>query len=224
MTPRIALAYAYAEYGFFARGDGYASTVNNSSWSLFNDRIGQAASTLVDAAKLKDKDPQWFEVMQVVALSQGWKKDDARELFESAYAFEPLNYAYARRYANYLLPKWYGDPGDAEAFGQEIADRVGGEQGDYLYFQVASVVACQCGAVQGELSRMSWPRIRKGYAALNDLYGDSALAENRYAIMAYETSDKPTALEAFAQIGDNWDKDVWQDRVYFDRASNWAKQ
>jgi len=104
------------------------------------------------------------------------------------------------------------------------SDRRRPSQGDFLYFQVASVVACQCVAVQGELSRMSWPRIRKGYAALVHLYGDSNVAENRFAIMAYEAYDRPSALGTFMEIGDKWDPGAWTAKAYFDQANYWARE
>ena len=70
----------------------------------------------------------------------------ARALFEEANKFEPEYYTYARDLAYYLLPKWSGDAGDTEKFVQEIADRIGGEKGDILYFQVAAAdyVICGC--------------------------------------------------------------------------------
>jgi hypothetical protein len=73
-----------------------------------------AASTLADAAKLREKCPYWYEAMQVVALNQGWNKSEARELMEQAAAFEPGFYHFYREYANFVLPKWYGETGKRE--------------------------------------------------------------------------------------------------------------
>ena len=42
----------------------------------------------------------------------------------------------------YLLPKWYGKPGDAEKFAETIADRLGGPQGNFVYFAIALVDNC----------------------------------------------------------------------------------
>jgi hypothetical protein len=38
---------------------------------------------------LKEKDPFWYEAMQLVAHDEGWDQADVRELFDQAVAFEP---------------------------------------------------------------------------------------------------------------------------------------
>jgi hypothetical protein len=54
-----------------------------------------------------------------VALSEGWDKAQAKELLDAAVAFEPTYYNVYREYLNFLLPKWYGEPGEAEAFAEQ---------------------------------------------------------------------------------------------------------
>src|SRR5262249_15086216 len=104
---RIALAEAYVNYAWEARGNGYAKTVSNSGWSKYEERIQLAESALLDAAKLKEKCQYWYEAMEEVATAQGWDRAQARALFDEATAFEPTYYHYYRVYANYLMPKWY---------------------------------------------------------------------------------------------------------------------
>jgi hypothetical protein len=70
---------------------------------------------------------------------------------------------------------------------------------------------------------MSWPKIKLGYAALELLYGVSDLKRNRFASMAAKAGDKPAAREAFANIGDNWEKSVWVSSAKFEYARTWAK-
>jgi hypothetical protein len=121
-TARIALAEAYENYADKARGSGYANTVSEDGWKLYGERNELAASTLAEAAKLKEKCPYWYEAVQDLAIAQGWDKSQARKLFEEAAAFEPTYYHYYREYANFLLPKWYGEPGEAEAFAEEVSN------------------------------------------------------------------------------------------------------
>ena len=220
---RLSLAHAYMAYAWDARGHGYADSVTDKAWELFGDRIAMASASLAEAARLKEKDPYWYELMQMLALDQGWDKSQARELLEQAAASEPGYYHYYREYANFLQPRWYGEEGEVEAFAEEISNRVGGQEGDFLYFEIASLLACQCDPDKNALQSMSWPKIKLGYAALEQLYAVSDLKRNRFASMAVKAGDKPAAREAFANIGDNWDKSVWVSNAKLEYARTWAK-
>jgi hypothetical protein len=220
---QIALAQAYVNYAWAVRGSGTSDTVSGSHWRAFAVNLDKAASTLVEAARLKEKCPYWYEVMQSVALGQGWSKTQARELFEQAAAFEPTYYHYYREYAYFLLPKWYGEQGETEAFAKEVADRVGGQQGDFIYFELATVTVCTCESDKPSMKNLSWSRIRSGYAALSQLYGISDQKANRYALMAYAEDDKASAREAFARVGDDRGEGVWRSQQSFEDTKLWAK-
>jgi len=143
-TPQVALAMGYINYAWKARGHGYSYTFDDASRDLFAERIAKAKFTLMQAYRLKEKCPHWYEVMQSVAIAEGWEKSQARELLEKAVAFEPGYYHYYREYANFILPKWYGEEAEVEAFAEEVSNRVGGQEGVFLYFEIASVGTCQC--------------------------------------------------------------------------------
>ena len=224
VAARINLAQGYGGYAWAARGSGYAKTVTDTGWKLFGERTALSASTLAEAARLKEKDPMWFELVQAIARVQGWDKSQAREVMEQAVAFEPGYYHFYREHANFLLPRWYGVQGEVEAYDEEVADRVGGPEGDMLYFEIASLVACQCDAEKTALQDFSWARIKSGYLALGQLYGVSSLKRNRFASMAYKEDDKPAARLALEQIGEDWDESVWTKREKFDAAKAWASQ
>ena len=85
------------------------------------------------------KCPEWYLAMQRVAESQGWSVAEARALFDEGSKFEPGYYYSARVFAYYLQPKWGGEAGDTEKFTLEVADRIGGDQGDFLYFQLVNL-------------------------------------------------------------------------------------
>lgn len=221
-TARISLAQAYLGYAWQARGGGYANTVTSESWELHGERVALAGATLAEAARLKQKCPYWYEMMQNVALAQGWDKAQARQLMDQAVASEPGYYHYYREYANFLQPKWYGDAGEVETFAEEVSDQVGGPEGEFLYFEIASLVACQCDSEKTALQNMSWPKIKRGYAALEQLYGVSNLKSNRFASMAFKAEDKLAAREAFVQMGNDWEKKVWMSSEKFENARAWA--
>jgi len=219
---QIALALTYLSYGSFARGSGYANTVSDSGWKKFHDCTAQGKAVLLDAAKLPEKDPFWYEAMQGVALDEGWDKADARELFDQAIAFEPGYYHYYREYGNFLLPKWYGEEGDTQAFAEEITAKLPEPQGSILYFEIASLLACQCDPQRDTLAGLSWPRIKQGYTNLKNLYGTTNLKANRFAYMSYAAGDKSAARDAFQFIGDAAHHDVWHSQEDFNEVRSWA--
>ena len=219
---RLALATAYLDYAGFARGTGYANTVSQSGWDLYANRTRLAEKVLLEAAQLKEKSPYWYDAMQVVALYQGWDKAQARELVDEAGAFEPAYYLYYRRYANFLLPKWYGEQGDTQAYAEDISTRLGGAQGEFIYFEIASVEACQCDADSNSMEGYSWTKVERGYEQMKKLYGVSPIKMNRFAYMAYTVHDKFVAKQVFADLGDKMNSDIWNSSAAFQTARDWA--
>ena len=219
-TARVALAWAYLQYAWDARGDGYANSVSESGWKLFEERTAEARTILEDASHLPERCPEWYLAMQKVAENESWDKNEARALFEQAFKFEPEYYYYARLLAYYLLPKWSGNPGDTEVFTQEIANRVGGDAGDILYFRVATYVLCGC----SDDPHLSWPRILKGFEASERQFGTSMLELNTIAYLAshYRNADAVTADKAITRIGEQWDEETWHTKNNFDHTKRWA--
>ena len=222
---RIALAAVYDDFGHKARGGGYADTVSADGWRLLDERLALTAKTLVDAAKLPEKSPYWFSLMFDVALTQGWDKSQAKALLDAAISFEPSYYHAYRQYGNFIAPKWYGEEGDAQAFAEQVATQIGGEQGDFVYFEIASTLACGCDTEQdrAHLQGFSWPQVKSGYAAMEPLYGHASLKTNRFAYMAVLETDKASAQAAFAVIGNNQAPDTWPSRAYFFQSKAWAQ-
>jgi hypothetical protein len=222
ITAHIALAESLANYGGEARGPGFADTVSQSGWKLFNERTAKAKQVLEQASALPAKDPEWYLAMQIVALYQDWAPGARRELLEKAVKFEPAYYYYYREYANSILPKWGGEEGEVARFMQEAADQMGGDAGDGLYFRVASTVVCGCQSDQ-QLN-LSWPRIQKGFAAVEKQNGPSPENWNQLAHLAVSFTDAVVADKMFARIGDQWSEAIWQNPSALESAKRWAKQ
>jgi hypothetical protein len=221
-TARIALANTYINYAWKARGNGYGDSVDAAAWNLFEQRIGLGESVLLDAARLKEKSPFWYEAMQNIALAQGWEKQKARKLFDEAVAVEPKYYHFYREYANYLLPKWYGEQGETQLFAQEVSTRLSEPDGPIIYFEIATLLACQCDKDRDSLAGMSWPLVKHGYAELERLYGPSNLKMNRFAYMSYLEADKSSAKGVFTTLGGYRDLSVWQTDESYKSAETWA--
>ena len=220
-TVRLSLAYFYVNYAWSARGTGLANTVEDDQWKLFNERNARAKSTLLTAATLKEKDPFWYQLMQLVARNEGWDKAAARELFDQAIAFEPGYYHYYIEQSHFLLPQWYGEPGEIQALADETLRRVPEPDGSMLYFWVYSSEVCYCQEGMKTLGHAEYPKLRQGYANINKFYGLSNLNANRFAFMASVRLDKPLAQEAFASVT-RMDEDIWQSEQTFEEIRAWA--
>jgi hypothetical protein len=219
---RVALANGYMGWGWEARGSGYANTVSQEGWNLFRKRVGMAKATLVEAARLKEKCPGWFYVMQNISRAEAWSKSDEKELFDQAISFEPGYYYFYQNHAESLLPKWHGAEGETQAFINDVTAGVPEPDGSMLYFELTDSVACQCDPERDTLKDISWSKVKEGYANLERLYGTVNVKNNRYAYMAYMSRDKAAAEHAFGLIGDNPDHGVWHDQDAFDTAKGWA--
>jgi len=222
ITARIALAETYINYGQNARGNGYSDTVTDEGWRKHGESASLALTTLKEASALPEKCPYWYEAMMHVALAQGWSSPATKAVVEELISFEPTYYHVYREYANYLQPKWYGEEGDSEAFANMISKRIGGEEGSFIYFEIASLLNCGPCDDGTETFKLSWPKVKEGYAALEHLYGTSDLKMNRFAYMASKAGDKPVAKEIFSRIGTRWDQKVWRSRQRFETAKAWA--
>lgn len=222
ITARVALAGAYLNYAANARGGGYANTVSEDGWQLYAERSAIAGKILVEAFELPEKCPEWYLQMQGVVNAQDGSPEMQRAMFEKAVAFEPEYQYYYRLRADHLLPKWGGNDGDAAAFAAEAADRLGGTKGDMIYYLIGSFLNCGCDNDR-LLNGMSWPRIKKGYAAVEEQYGASLENLNKMAMMAAMAGDPEYAQEALTRIGESWDPETWRTRKYFDDTREWVK-
>jgi hypothetical protein len=214
-TPRVALAQTYLRFAWKARGHGYSNTVTPEGWALFQDRVNSARSTLEQSAALAENSPPWYLEMQGVALDQQWERAAFDALAERALAHEPGYYYFAVSESNYLLPKWYGKPGDTERYAAQVADRIGGDEGDAVYFQIAAAINC---CKRPQAPALSWPRVQRGFAAIESLYGSTNHERNVMAFLALGSGDTATAQQLFARIGNDWNESVWKTKAAFDAA------
>jgi hypothetical protein len=221
-TARVAMAKSLIRWAWVARGNGLEDTVTPEMDELFSDRIERSRKVLEDAAKVGTMCPEWYAAMMTVGLAQGWSRATMQELYNRATHFEPGYLEFYRAYANYLLPKWEGKPGDAPAVAKTAADRAGGDEGDLIYFEFATIVIKR-GNGGIPTKQMDWERIKRGGDVLEKQYGESRTTINQFAFMAWRYRDAAAAGPAFAAIGDKWAPAVWKQKANFDKAREWAE-
>jgi hypothetical protein len=221
ITARVALATSLHRWAWVARGNGFANTVTPEGARLFHERSQEAQIILDGSRDMKTMCPQWYSQMLAVGVAEGWDVPRMREIFERGVQFEPgYQYLY-EQFAYAILPKWYGQPGDAAKFAKTSADRLGGDTGDIMYFEIATNLIRR-GNGDFPVHEMDWERIQRGFQGVVAQYGSSRRIQNEFAFMAYKYKDTDVARQQFASIGDDWATGVWRDRQFFDRARDWA--
>jgi len=221
ITARIALARSLHRWAWVARGNGFANTLTPEMVKLFTERSRESLSVLESAEKLGTMDPEWYLQMMAAGVALEWDHTRMQSVFDRGVAFEPGFFYLYTSYANYLLPKWYGKPGDAANFAKESADRVGGDDGDILYFRIATVLVSRSNG-NFPVDELDWHRILHGYTMLNQTYGAVWGYVNQLAYMAYKFNDREVAQQQFALVGNHWLPAVWRDKLFFDRARDWS--
>jgi len=218
-VPALLLADAYASYAWFARGTGRAETVKETRWSLFKDRLNQGAFYLNASRRLLgDANPQWHTTAMSIARGLAWPRDRTDTLVKEAAAIEPLYQHVYSAMATYLLPRWFGEPGDWERFALETADRIGGLEGSAVYNHIALRVSSNHGS--GEFFKendVNWRKIQWSFADREKLYGAGVQSLNAMCRLAGGIHDFEAGRAFLKRIGDSWDQSVWRTRQNFDR-------
>lgn len=216
-TPKVALAAAYIQYGWFARGFGYADSVSSSNYKLLHERLAMADNTLRAAHQQGVRCPRLYREVLFLGMAQGWPTNEIAEIYLEFLSVEP-SYLQAHLVMSELLtPKWGGQDGEWRKFIDSIPATVsesGSDEADLIYFVVVA------NKIREPSLRINWgniekDRIKNGFTQLEQRYGIDDFRLNQYAHMASLTMDYPSAHAAFERIGPRWDIEVW-DRSTFE--------
>lgn len=109
----------YREYGWDARGGGYADKVTEEGWRLFGERIAIAAESLEKAWKMNSTDPRIPTEMVEVIVGQGKSRPTMELWFGRAMKLNTNNHEACYNKQRYLMPVWHGSEEEMLAFGRE---------------------------------------------------------------------------------------------------------
>lgn len=227
MTARVALANMKWRYAWFARGGGYAGTVNDDGWKRMHEREAEALKILENAKSLpKDKEcPRWWYVRLELAKDAIWDEGAYNTLFNEAISKYPnYKHSYFLK-AKCLQPRWHGSEGEWEKFADEASDKVGGEAGDELYAQIVWDVDSTGWYNKGNLMKdfkLDWPRVQKGFAVILKKNPDSRWAQSEYCKLACLVGDRTAARSMFDKINPGYDPHIWRTQDKFVTWRDWA--
>ena len=219
VTARIGLAYGLLGYAWDARGGGYASSITDSAEALMAARLLGADSALAAARVLPVTCPGWWQVALKVADMKGVRGAEWERLYQEAIAQAPDSEAYYLYKAAHLLPRWYGRPGEWEAYADSVADALPPPEGDKMYARMAWYVMWQTGSDDYfKDNHLSWPRVNRGYDEMIRSFPESVELPSQAAVLAGIASDTVHLRARIVQLGNRVDVGVWGSREVFARA------
>jgi len=228
MNPRSCAAKVYLasgliSYAWKARGPDYASTVTKEGWSSFSKRLDEAEKILVETENDCKTSINWYTAMQSIALGKGWTRGQSDHLLQEAVQVEPKYWDFYVNHAYYLLPRWYGSPGEWEKFTEESASKFSADEGDVFYSVICWQISrfYESGTYFKE-TKVDWKRIKNGFVLRAKLYGPSYRYLNAFCFMAGDMLEISTAKTLFKLIGDNWEPDFWSDKKGFEDYRAWV--
>ena len=190
------------------RGGGYGKTVTAEKSEAFRREVATARQVL-DANPAAKMYPEYFAVMQSIALGQGWPKADYFRLFAEATSVELDYYKFYFYAAEYLLPRWHGRKGDWEQFAEEQRQRRGvGGAGDALYARIAWSMKNYYGDLFTQTA-ISWEAMASGFEFLVREHPQSRWLKNAYANFAWRARDRARLRRMLPDIRHEPDMNVW---------------
>jgi hypothetical protein len=193
------------------RGTGPAKTVKPEQWEGFRSELATARQ-LLEANPPTKAYPQYYVLMQTVALGQSWPKDKYMVLLAEAVRVSPEYYRFYSNTARYLLPWWNGAPGEWEAFAEQQRQANGaGGAGDALYARIAWSMHEEYGCCDQLFreSKISWDIMASGFEYLIREHPDSRFLKNVYANFAWKAHDPARLRTALPAVQDDPDMTVW---------------
>lgn len=198
----------YVDRAWKWRGAGYADSVTPEGWKNFKQDLAVAEEILKSHPASKTF-PEYFALMQTVALGQSWSRDQYERLFLEAVNTEPDYYTFYCRKAQYLLPRWHGRKGEWEDFAETERQRHGaGGAGDALYARIILSKRRYYKDIFRE-SEASWEVVASGMEYLCRQYPESRYLKSLYAHLAWKVGDRVRLAKLLPQIKSDPDMTVW---------------
>jgi|GEM_PF-6919306 len=163
---RIVRAKLRIGEGWDARGDGYAASVTAKGWEEFTKALIDARE-LLEPVMVKENPPSHcYTLWLLVARADSIDDERVQKVLERLLEKHPtLTGAHVER-ATALMPRWGGQPGDAEAYAAKVADHIGGRDGDLMYARIASALVPYYWDHFFEAEQFDYERIQSGLGHL----------------------------------------------------------
>lgn len=209
-----------------ARGTGYAKSVSEHGMKTFRENVKQAMVELLSCLECPERDPYYYSSIISIGGAAGLPKEQIISFSEAALALDNRCVSAPLAATMLLLPRWGGAPNDVVRFAEHVATLAGEEYGDIHYATIAhTVLGIERENIHTTQSDFSWPRIRRGFEKLDQLFGNDESNWNRFAQIAYSYQDREAAQMAFSHIDRGWNSTrsgIWHSRENLELARRWA--
>jgi len=227
ITPLLALAEAYRGYGWFARGSDTADKVTDEGARLLEERLGQSFSCLRQAKKLLANEPDsaFYAIALRVCLGANVKREVYERIFAEGVAHTPDNTAIYEYKSYYLLPRWYGEPGEWETFARAMSRR-NDLPGNAEIFARCALYLRDLGLFYDEFSATddSWNDLKTSFHALEADYPDSLEIKSVFCLISAKLCDYQEARAQMQLLHQQVDLSVWGTQGNFTGAAQWLNQ
>lgn len=197
---RLVEAIGWQRQAWVARGGGYASSVPGEAMTVFRERLALATRALEAAGPEGRDSPIWYWVALVVAGSSGQPAAALDALYEEAAGRFPSYHTIHYTRMNYVLPQWGGSYDAVDEFVRKVVERTRDKEGEAFYAWLYVDVARKTDGDPFEVTRASWPRMKKGFEDMVARYPD-AWNRNLFATFACRARDKETTARLLAELG-----------------------
>ena len=190
-----------------ARGGGYMSTVTDEGYAEFQRQLGLAQEWIKRIDAEQARFAQFFEMLVDVHLGRGYNKAQARKWVDMSRAIDPgfMGAAYSHAWA--LMPRWYGVPGDVEAFALDLSKE--SEIGDEVYARLATNVLNR--SVEDYVwQEFDYERLKRGLLAFLEKHPENIFETHGLCFAAALAEDLETAQAMYQRFGGDFDHSMWR--------------
>lgn len=207
----LAEAIYWSHYAWYGRGGGYASTVPESAWELFYERMAKASARLEESKAVAGNCPLWHSLRISALIESGAPRAKLNAAYaEAVKAFpdsQQVHFAMARSQE----VKWGGKPGEFELFARLAVKLSRRAEGDGLYARLFWTADCNCDDVIsfGRPGDPDWKTMKAGFEDLLQRYPDEVYNKNKFASFACRANDRATYAKLRGELGDNIVEHLW---------------
>lgn len=221
-TPYVALASFYTARAWRDRGEGTASTVTDEGWKGWSKNLTLAKGVLNDSASISKQCPHWFNVMQNVALGEGWDETQYEELFQEAVSKEPAYYFYYFSKANFYQTRWHGSKEKLMEFVNDSVKSTYDVEGYTLYARIYWSAEREFGRLMFQPGNVDWSKMKAGFEFINTKYPESKWNQNAFAHFACRAGDKEATAQALKKVSADINLGAWWSYKEYEYCKDWA--
>ncbi|HWC90492.1 MAG TPA: hypothetical protein VG433_12580 [Pirellulales bacterium] len=222
-TARVTLARTWEQYGWLARGGGYADTVSEENHDYFKDRCTKAADILQQAEQLKTKDPELYAQGILLAIDLSWSHEVVERICDDSVKLDPTFLRTLVEATRYYLPRWYGDTGDLEKFALDATKKTEKACGKTVYAWIVFETERHHGFTVFHDFQFDWKLVKQGFEDWNRQYPTDQWRLQAYCRMACMARDRTTAHALFEKIGPKGLDAIWTSPDTFRFFKRWAE-